>query len=126
MTRFLIWLFLGVAVSTSAIACPYETEEVRITEALTEDDTVRIIMDEELDTFVKNANDLYNIGWQRAQIARIYAIEAEQKAHNPHFQIIHLFFVGPDGCIAYYQTVYSAVLQLMLDPDAREKLGLTP
>jgi hypothetical protein len=126
MTRFLVWLFLGVALTPAAMACPVETQEVRITEALTEDDVVHIIVDEELDIFVKNANDLYNIGWQRAQISRIYAIEATQKAHNPHFQIIHLFFVGPDGCIAYYQTVYQAVLQLMLDPDAREKLGLTP
>jgi hypothetical protein len=123
MTRFLVWLFLGVAVSTSAIACPLETEEVRITEALTPDDKVHIIMGAELDKFVKNANDLWNIGWQRAQISHIYAIEATQKAHNPHFQIIHLFFIGSDGCIAYYQTVYAAVLQLALADDPQAIIG---
>jgi hypothetical protein len=124
MTRFLVWLFLGVALTPAAMAaCPYETEEIRITEALTEEDTVHIIMGEELDKFVKNANDLWNIGWQRAQISHIYAIEAEQKAHNEHFQIIHLFFIGSDGCIAYYQTVYKAVLQLALADDPQAIIG---
>jgi hypothetical protein len=123
MTRFLVWLFLGVALTPSAMACPVETQEVRITEALTPDDTVHIIMDEELDKFIRNANDLWNIGWQREQIARIYAIEAAEKAHNPHFQIIHLFFIGSDGCIAYYQTVYAAVLQLALADDPQAIIG---
>jgi hypothetical protein len=123
MTRFLVWLFLGVALSFPALACPPETQETRITEALTADDVYIIIEGEDLDLFIKNSNDLYNIGWQRSTISKIYAIESEHKSDNPHFQVVHLFFIDNEGCIAYYQTVYAAVLTLVLADDPQSLLG---
>ena len=124
MTRFVVWAILAMAFFvTPALSCPSETEEARITEALTADDTYFIIEGVELDKFVKNANELYNIGWQRGGILKIYAIQSELVADNPHFQIWHLFFVDPNGCIAYYQTVYGAVLALVLADDPQALLG---
>jgi len=115
MTRFAVLLaLLGAFFVTPAIGCPSETQEARITEALTAEDSYYILQGEELDTFITNANDLYNIGWQRNTVSKLYVIESEVKADNPHFQIYHLFFISPDGCIAYYQTVYGAVLQLVM------------
>jgi hypothetical protein len=124
MIRLAVWAILAMAFFVSpALACPSETEEARITEALTTDDTYFVIDGADLDKFVKNANELYNIGWQRATITKIYAIKSEMQADNPHFQIWHLFFVAPDGCIAYYQTVYGAVLALVLADDPQALLG---
>ena len=124
MKRFLIAALFGAFFVTPVLACPYETEEARITEALSDEDFYAVIEGEMLDLFVKNANDLWNIGWKREDILKIYAIDAEIKADNPHFQVVHLFFIGPDGCIVYYQTTYAAVLELVLDPDPAGKLGL--
>ena len=123
MTRFVVWAILAMAFFvTPALGCPSETEEARITEALTADDSYYILEGAELDTFITNANDLYNIGWQRNTVAKLYVIEAEYKDPSPHFQVYHLFFIGPDGCIVYYQSVYGAVLQLVMSHDPQKQL----
>jgi hypothetical protein len=113
---------LAVAFSL-ATACAPEAQEARITEALAPTDTYFLVEGDKLDLFIKNANELYNIGWQRAQIAKVYVIEAEQKAEHEHFQIMHVFFVTPDGCIGHYQTVYKAIIDLLLAPDPSKILG---
>jgi hypothetical protein len=102
--------------------CAPEAQEERITEAIAPTDVVMILEGEKLDLFVKNANELYNIGWQRNQIAKVYIIEAEQKAKHRQFQVEHVFFVTNDGCIGWYQTVYKAIIDLLLLDDPMSKL----
>jgi hypothetical protein len=102
--------------------CAPEAQEERITEAIAPTDVVMILEGEKLDLFIKNANELYNIGWQRNQIAKVYIIEAEAKASHRQFQIEHVFFVTPDHCIGHYQTVYKAIIDLLLSDDPMSKL----
>lgn len=97
--------------------CAYEAQETRITEAITAEDKYFVIEGKALDLFIKNANDLYNIGWVREQIGKVYVIEAEMKAENPHFQVVHVFIVTTDGCIGHYQQTYAAVIKLLLLED---------
>jgi hypothetical protein len=103
-------------------ACAPEAQEERITEAIAPTDVVTILEGEKLDLFIKNANELYNIGWQRNQIAKVYIIEAEEKAQHSQFQIEHVFFVTNDHCIGWYQTVYKAITDLLLSDDPASKL----
>ncbi len=113
------------AFAAKAATCSPETAEERITEKIAPEDTVRIIEGDELTLFVTNANDLYNIGWVRKDISRIYVIDAESKSDNPKFQPVHLFFINTDHCIAYYQTAYKAVVELLLSPKPCQVLGIT-
>lgn len=105
------------------LVCAPEAQEERITEAITSNDVVLILEGEKLDLFIKNANSLYNIGWQRNQISKVYVIEAEQKAEHSQFQIEHVFFVTKDHCIGHYQTVYKAIIDLLLLDDPSAALG---
>src|SRR4029078_2424456 len=131
LAGLLVVVFIVVAVliastvAAHAAVCPKETAEARITEIVTPQDKVEILDVDRLDLFLKNANDLYNIGWQAKQIAKVYVIEAEHKADNPHFQVEHLFFIDRDSCIACYQTTYKAVVDLLLSPKPCEVLGIT-
>ncbi len=122
-------VFIAVAVlilsAFAARACSKETSEERITEAITPADKVDVLTGERLTLFLKNANDLYNIGWQGDEIVKVYVIEAEARADNPHFQVVHVFFIGRDGCIAYYQTTFKAVVDMLLSPKPCEVLGIT-
>lgn len=124
----LVAVFIVTAVSIvsaySATRCAAETDEARVTEALTPSDKYFILTGADLDRFIINVNDLYNIGWKRADIDKVYAIEAEKKSDNPNFQVEHLFFIGPDHCIHYYQTVYKALLDVLLSPKPCKVLGL--
>lgn len=114
-----------VTFASPATSCPVETSEDRITEILTPDDNYIVIEGEQLDVFIENANKLYNIGWVRAQISKVYAIDAEFK-HEGDFQAVHLFFIGTDGCIRWYQTTYAVVVRQLLDPDPMGKRGTEP
>ncbi len=123
---FIVCSFLlASAFAARAATCSEETSEQRITEIITPADKVDILDGDRLSLFVKNANDLYNIGWVRDEIVKIYAIEAAMKADNPHFQAVHLFFIGRDGCIAYYETIYKALLDVLLSEKPCEALGIT-
>ena len=115
------WTF---AFEAGAKGCTQETDEQRIIEKIAPNDTVKIIEGADLDLFIANADDLYNIGWVRKEIARIYSIDAEIKSDNPKFQPVHLFFINNDHCIAYYQTAYKAVIELLLSPKPCEVLGI--
>ena len=103
-------------------ACAPEAQEERITEAIAPTDVVMTLEGEKLDLFIKNANELYNIGWQRNQIEKVYVIEAEVKHENKHFQVMHVFFITSDHCIGHYQTVYKAIIDLLLSDDPMSKL----
>src|SRR4029078_13711442 len=118
-------VLIASTVAAHAGVCPKETAEARITEIVTPEDKVEVIDGDRLDLFLKNANELYNIGWQSKQIAKVYVIEAQRKADNPHLQVEHLFFIDRDLCIAYYQTTYKAVVDLLLSPKPCEVLGIT-
>jgi hypothetical protein len=115
-------VFKALALALAVSFCAPEAQEERITEAIAPSDVVMILEGEKLDLFIKNANELYNIGWQRNQIAKVYIIEAEEKHKHKQFQIEHVFFVTPDHCIGYYQQVYKAIIDLLLLEDPMEKL----
>jgi hypothetical protein len=120
MKKLLLSLFLPLlffASPAAADTCPAETSEQRIKEAITPEDKYQIIEGEALDLFIRNANQLYNIGWQREQIARVWSIEAVAKHDNPRFQAVHLFFIGTDGCIRFYQGTYQVIVNLLLQED---------
>jgi hypothetical protein len=121
MRKFLLSLFLPLLFFASPVAaadsCPAETSEQRIKENITPEDKYQIIEGEQLDLFIKNSNQLYNIGWQREQIARVWSIEAVAKHDNPRFQAVHLFFIGTDGCIRFYQGTYKVIVELLLKED---------
>lgn len=102
-------------------SCPPQTSEQRIIEALTPEDKYQVIEGTDLDLFIKNTNELYNIGWVREQIARVWVIEAVAKHKTPDFQAVHLFFIGTDGCIRWYQGTYAVVVRQLLDPDPMGK-----
>jgi hypothetical protein len=119
-------LLKAAIIALVALACAPEAQEARITEAIAPSDVVLIIEGEKLDLFIKNANSLYNIGWQREQIAKVYVIEAEEKAEHKQFQIEHVFFVTADHCIGHYQTVYKAIIDLLLAEDPQSILGAPP
>ncbi len=113
------------AFAARASTCSHETDEARITELLTPDDKFFVIDGDKLDLFIRNADDLYNIGWVRKEVTKIYAIDSEIKADNPRFQAVHLFFINADHCIAYYQTTYRVVVDLLLSPKPCKVLGIT-
>lgn len=107
-----------------ADSCAYEAQEARITEELQKepDREYFIIESEQLDLFVKNINDLYNVGLVREQIGKIYIIDQSMHPKNPNFQGVHMFVVTPDGCIGYYQTTYKVVIKLLLSDDPHKLL----
>lgn len=106
-----------IYLAAKLLACAPEAQEERITEAIAPSDVVQVIEGEKLDLFIRNANNLYNIGWQRGQILKVYVIEAEEKAPHKQFQVMHVFFVTNDHCIGWYQTVYRAIIDLLLADD---------
>jgi hypothetical protein len=108
-----------------ASACKPETAEPRIIDLITPQDKFFVLTGAQLDRFILNANDLYNIGWVRKDIAKIYVVDAEYRADNPKFQAEHLFFISPEGCIDFYQTTYRALVDLLLAEKPCEVLGLT-
>jgi hypothetical protein len=105
--------------------CHKENSLDRLTEAFTPADHYFIIDGQKLDLFIKNANDLYNIGWIRADISKIYVVDAEVKAAHQKFQIEWLFFIDNDNCIQYYQDAYRAIVDLLLAEKPCEVLGTT-
>ena len=107
--------------SGKAEECASEVQEERITEKLTPEDKYFIVEGEQLDLFIENSNKLYNIGWVRGQIAKVWVIQAEDKHANERFQTVHLFFIGTNGCIRFYQTTYSIVVTQLLDPEGAHR-----
>lgn len=107
-----------------ADACAYEAQEARITEELTKepDREYFVIEGELLDLFVKNINDLYNVGLVREQIGKIYIIDQAMHPKNPNFQGVHMFVLDTTGCIGYYQTTYKVVIKLLLSDDPHKLL----
>lgn len=113
-----LMLLLVSTIAAMAGTCPAETSEKRVTEAITADDNYFVVTGEDLDLFIKNANLLYNIGWVRKQIARVYVIDApDVDVPDERYQPVHLFFIDTDGCIVYYQATYKIVVKQLLDPD---------
>jgi len=131
----MVWVILVAAVigfiffisvyslAEAAPACAYETEEARITDQLNEDPGRPhfTIEDDALDRFIKNANELWNIGWQRKDFDKIWIIDQRLAPQNPHFQGVHMFMMK-NHCIVYYQTTFKDIVKLLLLDDPMKVL----
>lgn len=119
MLNILAIVFALLITPAKADNCAYEANEARITEELIKepDRPYFIIEGNDLDLFIKNLNDIYNVGLIRGQVGKIYIIDQAMHPSNPNFQGVHMFVVTPDGCIGYYQTTYKVIIRLLLSED---------
>jgi hypothetical protein len=105
--------------------CAYEAKEERITEEIAKepDRAYFTIEGEDLKRFMKNMNDIYNVGLADSNVDKIFIIDELHKPQNPRFQGVHMF-VMKDHCVNYYTKTYKVIIEAMLQEDARKALGI--
>lgn len=102
VTMFCVWWVSSMAM---AAECPEGTEEHRITDAVTKDDTLWVFTGEGLNTFMQSLNDYGLMAGRPINVTKVIV------AYDGHLYTV--FFLN-EGCIVYAGRAPMSVMERIL------------